>query len=64
MDDIVAVAVELESGESRYFLTWGRIQGSPRGHNCPDFSIASRKRSKQQGQPLSGAKTIQHEEGT
>jgi hypothetical protein len=26
MDDIVAVAVELESGAERFFLTWGRIQ--------------------------------------
>jgi len=26
MDDIVAVAVELEDGTARYFLTWGRIQ--------------------------------------
>ena len=26
MEDIVAVEVRLESGESRYFLTWGRIQ--------------------------------------
>jgi hypothetical protein len=26
MEDIVAVRVELETGESRYFLTWGRIQ--------------------------------------
>lgn len=28
MEDIVAVAVELENGEKRYFLTWGRIQNS------------------------------------
>lgn len=26
MEDIVAVAVELENGAQRYFLTWGRIQ--------------------------------------
>ncbi|HUR39285.1 MAG TPA: hypothetical protein VM222_07315 [Planctomycetota bacterium] len=26
MDQIIAVAVELESGRKRYFLTWGRIQ--------------------------------------
>ena len=26
MEDIIAVAVELVSGEQRYFLTWGRIQ--------------------------------------
>jgi|SRR5579859_972417 len=26
MEDIVAVAVELEDGSQRYFLTWGRIQ--------------------------------------
>ena len=26
MEDIVAVAVELEDGTKRYFLTWGRIQ--------------------------------------
>jgi hypothetical protein len=26
MDDIVAVAVELEHRQLRYFLTWGRIQ--------------------------------------
>ena len=26
MENIVAVAVDLASGESRYFLTWGRIQ--------------------------------------
>lgn len=26
MDDIVAVAVELEDGAERYFLSWGRIQ--------------------------------------
>lgn len=26
MDDIVALAVEIESGEERFFLTWGRIQ--------------------------------------
>ena len=26
MEDIVAVAVELESGVERFFLTWGRIQ--------------------------------------
>ena len=26
MDDIVAVAIELEDGTQRYFLTWGRIQ--------------------------------------
>ena len=25
MDDIVAIAIKLESGERRYFLTWGRI---------------------------------------
>jgi hypothetical protein len=25
VDDIVAVAIKLESGEHRYFLTWGRI---------------------------------------
>jgi hypothetical protein len=25
MDDIVAVAVELEDGAQRYFLTWGRL---------------------------------------
>jgi hypothetical protein len=26
MENIVAVAVELENGDLRYFLTWGRIQ--------------------------------------
>jgi len=26
VDDVVAVAVTLESGERRYFMTWGRIQ--------------------------------------
>ena len=26
MEDIVAVEVRIETGESRYFLTWGRIQ--------------------------------------
>src|SRR5438445_8817708 len=26
MDDVVAVAVALDSGDERYFLTWGRIQ--------------------------------------
>ncbi len=26
MEDIVAVAVELESGVERFFLTWGHIQ--------------------------------------
>lgn len=26
MEDIVAVAVHLSSGEDRFFLTWGRIQ--------------------------------------
>jgi hypothetical protein len=26
MEDIVAVAVELEDGSERFFLTWGRIQ--------------------------------------
>src|SRR5258708_6878743 len=26
MDGIVAVAIELEDGTQRYFLTWGRIQ--------------------------------------
>ena len=26
MDDVVAVAVELLTGELRYFITWGRIQ--------------------------------------
>jgi hypothetical protein len=26
MDDIVAVEVTLDTGERRYFLTWGRIQ--------------------------------------
>ena len=26
MEDIVAVAVELKGGQTRYFLTWGRIQ--------------------------------------
>jgi hypothetical protein len=26
MEDIVAVEVRLQSGENRYFLTWGRIQ--------------------------------------
>ncbi len=26
MEDIVAVEVELENGQRRYFLTWGRIQ--------------------------------------
>jgi hypothetical protein len=26
MEDIVAVAVDLENGDVRYFLTWGRIQ--------------------------------------
>lgn len=26
VEDLVAVAVELESGETRFFLTWGRIQ--------------------------------------
>ena len=28
MEDIVAVAVELENREVRYFLTWGRIQAT------------------------------------
>ncbi len=28
MEDIVAVAVELENGDVRYFLTWGRIQSN------------------------------------
>ena len=26
MEDIVTVAVDLENGDVRYFLTWGRIQ--------------------------------------
>ena len=26
MDDIVAVAVELDNRQKRYFMTWGRIQ--------------------------------------
>lgn len=26
MEDIVAIAVELEDGTERFFLTWGRIQ--------------------------------------
>lgn len=26
MEDIVAIAVELEDGNKRFFLTWGRIQ--------------------------------------
>jgi hypothetical protein len=26
VDDIVAIEVRLQSGENRYFLTWGRIQ--------------------------------------
>lgn len=26
MEDIVAVEVELDNGQRRYFLTWGRIQ--------------------------------------
>ena len=26
MEDIVAVAVELDNGEERFFMTWGRIQ--------------------------------------
>ncbi len=25
MEDIVALAVHLENGEKRYFMTWGRI---------------------------------------
>ncbi len=28
MQDVVAVAVKLENGETRYFLTWGRIHDS------------------------------------
>lgn len=26
MDDVVAVEVQLDAGEFRYFITWGRIQ--------------------------------------
>lgn len=26
MEDLVAIAVEVDTGETRYFLTWGRIQ--------------------------------------
>ena len=28
MEDVVAVAVELDTGETRYFVTWGRVQHS------------------------------------
>ena len=28
MEDIVAVAVELDNGARRYFITWGRIQNA------------------------------------
>ena len=47
MDDLVAVRVELEGGESRYFLTWGRIQDAVRPEalaalvlkNSQDYSL-------------------------
>lgn len=28
MEDLVAIAVELDTGDVRYFITWGRIQQS------------------------------------
>lgn len=31
MDDVVAVSVTLDSGELRYFMTWGRIQDTVDG---------------------------------
>jgi len=47
MEDIVAVAVYLDDGKTRYFLTWGRIQDAVETHplealilkNCTRFSL-------------------------
>ena len=44
MEDIVAVAVDLENGDVRYFLTWGRIQNTVDPHLLEQVILAQSTR--------------------
>src|SRR5258708_5296726 len=39
MENVVAVAIDLDNGESRYFLTWGRIFDTVDGSRLEELAL-------------------------
>lgn len=52
MDDIVAVEVRLADGESRYVLTWGRVQDPVDPHSLADVVLARSRNFDLGGEPI------------
>ena len=55
MEDVVAVRLTLESGEARYFLTWGRIQDVVDPAELERVVLDSCTRYSLDGRPVSAA---------
>jgi hypothetical protein len=53
MEDIVAVAVTLDNGERRYFMTWGRIQDSVDPQPLEDLVLRHARSNALGGEPVS-----------
>ena len=53
MDEIVAVEVRLRTGESRYFLTWGRVQAKVDAAPLEALVLRHCTRAKLGGEPSS-----------
>jgi len=53
MEDVVAVAVELDNGGQRYFLTWGRIQDPVDPAPLEDLIMAQSRHFSLGGKPVS-----------
>jgi hypothetical protein len=52
MDDVIAVEVELDTGELRYFVTWGRIQAAVDPKPVADLVLAHSRSFSLGGEPV------------
>jgi hypothetical protein len=52
MEDVVAVEVELDNGQRRYFVTWGRIQSSTDPEPLEKLILSQCRRFRLGGEPL------------
>lgn len=53
MDDIIAVRVRLDTGEDRYFLTWGRVFDRVDSKRTEELVLTSAKQCNLGGQAVS-----------
>jgi hypothetical protein len=52
VDDVIAVEVRLDTGERRYFITWGRIQHRVDGSRVADIVLRHSRSCSLGGDPV------------